>query len=199
MGISSNPWPWRRGGLLSRNSVPALLRRSGTLMLSGWHSEADGRVAQDWLQMFFWGPRSLFNKRMWSINLPSPLHWIICEVMLIQGSLSLHRLMFQHPRTRLPCQLSTTLTPKIATFLSSIYDNKENNSIKLVTFDVILLMEKKKHRFCLFVFFKYNYQKCSLRGSPQDIDGTFKNLCLVQMTSLGRQKMHFSSTHLFYL
>lgn len=86
--------------------------------------------------------------------------------------------------------ISTKQTPKTATFHSKISDKKENNSTKLVTFDLILLMEKK-HRFCPF-FFKYNYQKCSLRASPQDFYGNNKkNLFLVQMTSLGRQKLQF--------
>ena len=47
----------------------------------GWHGEAGGRVSWDCLQMLFRGALCLFNKRMWNINLPSPLlHCIICEV-----------------------------------------------------------------------------------------------------------------------
>lgn len=59
-----------------------------------WHDEADGRVCQDCLQMFFSGALCLFNKRMWNINLQSLLlHCITCKVThetMIASSLGRH-------------------------------------------------------------------------------------------------------------
>lgn len=73
------PLTYMMWGSTLQLSTAAFTRWSRPLTLSGWHS--DGRASQDCLQMFFWGASSLFNKRMWNINLPSPLHCIICEVI----------------------------------------------------------------------------------------------------------------------
>lgn len=50
------PLTFKMWGSSLQHSALAFTLRSRPLMLSGWHSEADGRVGQDCLQMFFWGP-----------------------------------------------------------------------------------------------------------------------------------------------
>lgn len=121
----------------------------------GWR-EGWSRLSAD----VFLGAHSLFNKRMWSINLPSPPHCIICEVikevMLMQlpvqwGALSLYslhrRLMLHDPSATNTPQTCLKTKPQNSHFHSCIYGNKENNSN---WFDLILFM-KKKIFFCLFL------------------------------------------------
>lgn len=109
------PLTFMMWGLTLQLGIPAFTCRSTPLTLSGWHSEADGGGSRLPADVFLGAP-GLLNKRMWNINLPSPLHCIICEVirevMLMQLPVrraalwlrSLHgRVTLQDPRTRLPC------------------------------------------------------------------------------------------------
>lgn len=75
-GNLSRPLTLLCGGLHSCSPSQAEAAAAVRLARRGWR-EGRSRLPAD----VFLGAHGLFNKRMWNINLPSPLHCIICEVM----------------------------------------------------------------------------------------------------------------------
>lgn len=131
----------------------------------GWR-----RLGQDCRQMLFWRPTAYLKSGCWAYICQAPaLHRMWGHTW---GHVKLTSCL-----VRLPCQVSTKwrgrvsrLTPKTATFHSSIDGNKENNSVKLITFDLILLMKSKTEILFVVGYFVTQISEMLLKGISSSLD-----------------------------